>query len=161
MPHNSGISRIDGGQGERFFRGSSRAVQNTSGICHHTAMKKVLVYIPVILSLVVLGAHFMRYGNTLAVFAVLLLIALLFVRLPWVTRVLQAALVLGVLEWVHTIYELVQMRAAQGEPFTRMVVILGIVAVVTACSALLFQTPTLKKIYGFYRRDRAESDVRL
>ena len=153
MPHNSGISRIDGDQGERFFRGPSRAVQNTSCICHHTAMKKVLLYIPVILSLVVLGAHFMRYGNTLAVFAVLLLIALLFVRLPWVTRVLQAALVLGALEWVHTIYELVQMRAAQGEPFTRMVVILGIVAVVTACSALLFQTPTLKKIYGFYRRD--------
>ena len=116
-------------------------------------MKKVLVYVPVILSLAVLGAHFMRYGNTLAVFGVLLLIALLFVRLPWVARVLQAALVLGALEWGHTIYELVQIRAAQGEPFTRMVIILGIVTVVTGCSALLFQTPTLKKIYGFYRRD--------
>jgi hypothetical protein len=116
-------------------------------------MKKVLIYIPVILSLVVLGAHFMRYGNRLAVFGVLLLIALLFVRLPWVARVLQAALVLGALEWGHTIYELVQMRAAQGQPFTRMVIILGIVTVVTACSALLFQTPTLKKTYGIYRGD--------
>lgn len=153
MLHNSGISRIDGDPSELFFRGSSRAVHNTSGICHHTAMKKVLVYVPVILSLVVLGAHFMRYGNTLAVVGVLLLIALLFVRLPWVARALQAALVLGALEWVHTIYGLVQVRAAQGEPFTRMVVILGIVTVVTACSALLFQTPTLKKIYGLYERE--------
>ena len=116
-------------------------------------MKKVLVYVPIILSFAVLGAHFMRYGNSLAVFGVLLLIALLFVRLPWVARALQAALVLGALEWAHTIYSLVQMRAAQGEPFTRMVVILGIVTVVTGCSALLFQTPTLKKIYGFYRQE--------
>lgn len=122
-------------------------------------MKKVLVYIPVILSLVVLGAHFMRYDNTLAVFGVLLLIALLFVRLPWVARVMQAALVLGALEWAFTIYELVKMRAALDQPFTRMLIILGIVTVVTACSALLFQTPTLKKIYGFYRRERPENNA--
>ena len=117
------------------------------------AMKKALIYIPVILSLVVLGAHFMRYGNSLAVFGVLLLFALLFVRLPWVARVMQVALILGALEWAHTIYELVQMRAALGQPFTRMVIVLGIVTVVTASSALLFQTPTLKRIYGFYHRE--------
>ena len=116
-------------------------------------MKKVLVYVPIILSLVVLGAHFMRYGNSLAVFGLLILIGLLFVRQPWVARMIQAALVLGALEWVHTIYELVQVRAALGQPFTRMVIILGLVTIVTACSALLFQTPTLKKIYGFYRRE--------
>ena len=116
-------------------------------------MKKLLIYVPVFLSLAVLGAHFMRYGNTLAVFGVLLLIALLFVRLPWVARVMQAALILGALEWAYTIYELVQMRTALGQPFTRMVFILGIVTVVTASSALLFQTPTLKRIYGFYRRE--------
>ena len=160
MRHNSGKSRIDGGQDERVFSGSSRALPNTSGICHHTAVKKVLAYIPVILSLVVLGAHFMRYGNTLAVFSVLLLIALLFVRLPWVARVIQAALVLGALEWAFTIYELVKMRAALDQPFTRMLIILGIVTVVTACSALLFQTPTLKEIYGFYRRERPENNAR-
>ena len=159
MRHNSGISRIDGGLNERNFPVSSRVVQNVSGICHHAAMKKVLVYVPVILSLVVLGAHFMRYGNTLAVFGVLLLIALLFVRLPWVARVMQAALILGALEWAFTIHELVQMRAAQGQPFTRMVIILGIVTVVTACSALLFQTQTMKRIYGLYRRERPESNA--
>jgi len=116
-------------------------------------MKKVLVYVPIILSLVVLGAHFMRYGNSPAVFGLLILIGLLFVRQPWAARVIQAALVLGALEWAHTIYELAMVRAAQGQPFTRMVIILGIVTVVTACSVLLFQTPTLKKIYGFYRRE--------
>ena len=117
------------------------------GICHHMAMKKILVYVPIVLSLVVLGAHFMRDGNSLVVFGLLILIALLFVRRPWVARLVQAALVLGALEWAHTTYVLVQMRAAQGQPFTRMLVILGIVALVTACSALLFQSATLQKIY--------------
>ena len=116
-------------------------------------MKKVLLYVPVVLSLVVLGAHFMRYGNSVGVVGALVLIALLIVRRPWVARLMQVVLVLGALEWAHTIYELVQVRAAQGQPFTRMTVILGVVAAVTLCSALLFQSPALKKIY---RLDRQE-----
>jgi hypothetical protein len=97
-------------------------------------MKKVLIYIPVVLSLVVLGAHFMRYGNSIAVAGALALIALLFVRRAWVARLMQVVLVLGTLEWVYTIYELV-------------------VVAVTLASALLFQSKTLKKIYGL---DRSE-----
>ena len=110
-------------------------------------MKKVLVYVPVILSLVILGAHFMRYGNSMGVVGALALIALLIVRRPWVARLMQFVLILGALEWVRTLYELVQVRAALGQPFTRMMIILGIVAAVTFCSALLFQSPVLKKIY--------------
>ncbi len=116
-------------------------------------MKKVLVYLPVILSLVILGAHFMRYGNSIGVFGALVLIALLIVRQPWVARLMQVLLILGALEWVRTIYELVQLRAGYGQPFARMIVILGVVVAVTFCSALLFQTPGLKKIY---RLDRGE-----
>jgi hypothetical protein len=48
---------------------------------------------------------------------------------------------------VRTIYELVQLRSAQGMPATRMVIILGAVVVLTAASALLFQTQTMKRIY--------------
>ena len=116
-------------------------------------MKKVLIYVPVVLSLVVLGAHFMRYGNPIGVVGSLSLIALLFVRRPWVARLMQVVLILGALEWVRTIYELVQVRATQGQPFTRMTVILGVVVVVTFCSALLFQSPALKRIYGLDRRE--------
>jgi len=114
-------------------------------------MKKMLIYVPVVLSLVVLGAHFMRYGNSIGVFGSLVLIALLIVRRPWVARLMQAVLILGALEWARTLYELVQIRAAQGQPFTRMVVILGVVVAVTFCSALLFQSPALKRIYRLDR----------
>ncbi len=110
-------------------------------------MKKVLVYVPVVLSLVILGAHFMRYGNLLGVFGSLGLIALLFVRRPWVARLMQVILVLGALEWVRTLYDLVQVRVATGQPVTRMAVILGVVALVTFCSALLFQSSVLKRVY--------------
>jgi hypothetical protein len=110
-------------------------------------MKKILVYLPVVLSLVILGAHFMRYGNSMGVVGALALIALLVVRRPWVARLMQVVLTLGALEWVRTLYELAQVRAALGQPFTRMMIILGVVAAVTFCSALLFQSPALKKIY--------------
>ena len=110
-------------------------------------MKKILFYIPIVLSLVVLGAHFMRYGNSVGVFGSAVLIALLFVRRPWVARLLQVALIFGAVEWALTLYDLVQVRAAMGQPFTRMVVILGIVAAITFCSALLFQSKTLKRVY--------------
>ena len=116
-------------------------------------MKKVLLYIPIVLSLVVLGAHFMRYGNSIGVFAALVLIGLLFIRRPWVARLMQVVLVLGTLEWLRTMYELGHMRALHGQPYGRMLVILGVVAAVTLCSALLFQSATLKKVYGLDKQE--------
>jgi len=110
-------------------------------------MMKVLIYVPVVLSLVILGAHFMRYGNSIGVIGALALIALLFVRRPWVARLMQVVLILGALEWVRTLYGLVQERAAFDQPFARMTVILGVIAAMTFCSALLFQSATLKRIY--------------
>lgn len=115
-------------------------------------MKKVLLYIPIVLSLAVLGAHFLRYGNWAGVFVALLLIALLFLRRPWVALLMQIVLVAGTLEWLRTMYELAQIRALHGQPYGRMLVILGIVAAVTFCSALLFQSATLKKIYRLQGR---------
>ena len=116
-------------------------------------MKPVLIYALIVLCLVVLGAHFLRYGNSIGVAGSLLLVALLIVRRPWVARLIQIVLMLGALEWLRTLYELVQARAALDQPFTRMSVILGVVVVVTVCSALLFQSSALKRIYRLDRRD--------
>ena len=116
-------------------------------------MKKVLLLTPVVISLLVLGAHFLRYGFSIGVIAALLLIALLFVRQPWVARVMQVVLVLGALEWLRTMYELGHVRALHGQPYGRMLAILGVVAAVTICSALVFQSKTLKKTYGLEKAD--------
>lgn len=114
-------------------------------------MKKVLLYVPVVLSFVILGAHFMRYGNSTGVVGSTVLIALLFVRKAWAARLIQVVLILGALEWLRTIFELAQVRATLGQPFARMLVILGVVTALTVCAALLFQSPTLKRIYRLDR----------
>ena len=91
------------------------------------------------LSFLLLGAHFLREGNWALVAACVALIALLAWRRPWARRVVQAALVLGALEWVWTAYLLIQQRMAEGLPWTRLAVILGVVAIWTAASALAMQ----------------------
>lgn len=133
--------------------GIVRSQTKTGLVCHYEPMKKALIYLPVVLSLAILGAHFMRYGNPVGVIGSAALIGLLFVRRPWVARLVQVTLILGALEWLHTLYQLMQVRVALGQPFTRMVIILGVVAAVTACSALLFQTQSMKKLYGLDRSD--------
>ena len=107
----------------------------------------VFLYLPIVLSLLVLGAHFLRYDNLVGVIAALALLGLLFVRRGWAARVVQVALLLGALEWAQTLYRLAQARAAQGLPATRMVVILGVVIGVCALSAWLFETKKLQRIY--------------
>ena len=108
---------------------------------------RVVSFIIVVLSLLVLGAHFLRYGNEIGVAISLAPIALLLVRQPWAARIVQVILVLGAIEWATTLIGLVQMRAAQGLPATRLAIILGTVVIVTAIAALLFETKTLKRVY--------------
>lgn len=110
-------------------------------------MKKTLWFIPALLSLALLGAHFLRYGNEAGVALSLAPIALLFVRRPWAARIIQAVLVLGAAEWARTLYALVQFRLALGMPVARMAMILAAVIVVTAASVALFETPAMRRIY--------------
>lgn len=110
-------------------------------------MKKVLLYLPIVLSLLLLAAHFLRYGNTLVVIAVALSAGLLLVRRAWAARVMQLVLAVGALEWLRTLVMLVQERMVLGESYLRMAIILAVVAAITAAAALLFQARALKAIY--------------
>ena len=100
----------------------------------------VLQLVPVMLSLVVLAAHFSRHGQSNLVFLSVALIGLLAVPRLWAARVLQAALLLGAAEWVRTLIVLGRTRAEHDLPATRMVTILAVVALLTAASALVFRT---------------------
>lgn len=102
---------------------------------------------PIVLSLLLLGAHFLRYGNTLVVVGMVALLGLLFVRQWWVARLMQVVLVLGALEWLRTLILLVQERMVTGAPYLRLSVILGVVIAVTVVAALLFQAKALRAIY--------------
>ena len=107
-----------------------------------------LLFTPVVLSLIVMAAHFLRGGQLTLVVGSLALIVLVLVRRPWAARLVQLALVLGTVEWVITLVRLASFRAQMGEPATRMAIILGVVAAVTLGSALLIQTRRLQRYYG-------------
>jgi ABC-type methionine transport system permease subunit len=95
--------------------------------------------LPVVLVLAILAAHFYRAQAWVPFGVAVGLLPLLLVRAPWAARVLQAALALGALEWIRTAAALVAMRQSMGQPYTRLALILGAVALATAACALLFQ----------------------
>jgi hypothetical protein len=108
----------------------------------------VLSFAPIVLSLLLLAAHFLRYGETLAVILALALLGLLFVRKPWVARTIQVALLAATAEWLRTLLQLALERMHAGVPFVRMVMILSAVAL---RGTLVFQTRRIGSIYGLGR----------
>jgi hypothetical protein len=107
----------------------------------------VVRLLPVLLCAALLAAHFSRHDMPALIPVALLFPALLLVRRPWVPRVLQVILALAALEWIRTAISLGRARIAAGEPWTRMALILGAVALVTAASALVFRLPAVRVRY--------------
>lgn len=106
-----------------------------------------LQLLPVVLSLLVLGAHFLRSGNVAMVVVVLFFLGLLGVRRVWAARTVQVVLVLGALEWVRTLARLLALRAQEGQPAQNLVLILGGVALLTGLSTLVFRAARLRSWY--------------
>jgi uncharacterized membrane protein len=120
-----------------------------------------LLYVPVVLSVLVLGAHLLRRlaswpllgphsfaaALVLAGGACIAIFALLAVRRRWAARTVQALLLLGMVEWVRTLVVFSRERIAAGEPYLRLVVIIGSVALFTALSSLIFFTRRFRAIY--------------
>ncbi len=104
------------------------------------------------LSILLLIGHFFRGNNLLAVIIFFLLLFVLFVQRPWAARIVQVGLLLGSIEWVRTTISLVCARIDMGEPFIRLAFILGGVSLLTACSALVFQTPKIKTYFKINKR---------
>ena len=103
--------------------------------------------LPVVISLLLLAAHFSRNDVTLLAVISLALPLLLLVRRRWVPRLFQVLLVLAALEWVRTTVMHVSRRQAEGETWTRLAVILVAVALFTACSGLVFRNRKLSRRY--------------
>ncbi|MDZ7335441.1 MAG: 4Fe-4S binding protein [candidate division KSB1 bacterium] len=103
--------------------------------------------LPIILSCLLMAAHFSRANQHGLAISCLLLPLLLLVKRRWVARVIQVLLLLGALEWITTTLRIVQMRQAHGVPWMRLVIILGSVALFTALSALVFESRKLKQRY--------------
>lgn len=114
-----------------------------------------LLMIPPILSALVLAAHFLRgYFSPLrsAIHLVLILVSLTIIPLVliprrWTIRLAQGLLLLGSAVWLLTLVMLVQERQEQDLPWTAAAIILGSVMLFTALSALLLETPPIRRRY--------------
>jgi hypothetical protein len=95
-----------------------------------------LLLIPIVLSALTLGAHLLRGGHLALALAAAALPLLLVPRSIAALRLVQGLLLLGALEWVRTLLLILDQRRAFGQPWHRLAVILGSVALVTALSAL-------------------------
>jgi hypothetical protein len=100
------------------------------------------------LALLLLGAHFLHAGLMPVAVVAVLLIGLLAVRRPWAARTLQVILALGAIEWVLTAIVRAQLRMSHDQPYLRLVLILGAVALFTAIAAAIFQHPKLRQRFG-------------
>lgn len=104
--------------------------------------------LPVLISFLLMAAHFFRAGQTGVVIVLLASLLLLTLRKAWVPRVIQLVLLLGAVEWVRTLISVAQIRIELDMPWMRMAIILGAVAVFTALSCLVFRSEALRKRFS-------------
>jgi len=102
---------------------------------------------PVILSFLLLAAHFYRAGHVVLAALCIAMLLLLLIRKAWIPRLFQVVLLLGALEWLRSLYFFAAMRIAWDQPWTRLAIILGAVAIFTALSGLVFRSKKLRARY--------------
>jgi len=102
----------------------------------------------VLISFLLIAAHFYRAGYMPVVVLLLCAPLLLLLRKPWVPGLVQVLLLLAAAEWLRTLVAIAQLRMHTGEPWLRMAVILGAVALFTAASGLVFKSQGLCARYG-------------
>ncbi|QQX82026.1 hypothetical protein JK628_09555 [Shewanella sp. KX20019] len=88
------------------------------------------------LAYLLLGAHFLRFGQNEACIAYALAPALLFIRSTWMTRLLQLALIVSAfLVWGVSGFEYVQTRILAEAPWYRLSIIMSSVVMFTLFAA--------------------------
>ncbi|MCK5065925.1 MAG: hypothetical protein KAR16_00740 [Bacteroidales bacterium] len=107
----------------------------------------LLRLLPVLLSFGLLAAHFSRADLFPLVVISLVIPLLLLVRKAWVARTIQILLLLGAAEWIRSMFGYIEVRKSIGEDWGRLAIILIIVALLTACSGLVFRGKSLKRRY--------------
>jgi len=95
---------------------------------------------PFYISILLLCAHYFRSGDYSFIVFWAFVPFLLLLKRRWVTRAVQLLIVSGAAIWIETMVSIFTVRHTAGMPWLRMVVILGIVALFTAGSALIFET---------------------
>lgn len=109
---------------------------------------RIALLLPVLLSTLLVAAHFYRSGIVELALLSFLFPGLLFYRKPVSVRLVQAFLVLATAEWGRAMLKFIQLYQDNALSWHRLAVILGSVMLFTAASALVFRTRTLRTHYN-------------
>lgn len=104
--------------------------------------------LPVIISFLLLGAHFSRDGQPILGIVAIVFPFLLFIKEVWVRRLFQIALILAALEWLRSLYFYIESYELIGKSWNKVLIIMGSVALFTALSGLVFRLKSVKKKYS-------------
>lgn len=115
------------------------------------AAMNFLRLLPPAIALLLLAAHFWRAQWWPLAIVCVALVGVLALQRSWAARLVQTALMLGSIEWLRTLAALVAARMAMGQPYARMTLILGAVAVATFAAALVFRSRALRERYNLGR----------
>jgi NAD-dependent dihydropyrimidine dehydrogenase PreA subunit len=107
-----------------------------------------LLYLPPLISSLLMAAHYYRSGNFGAVLLALIVPFVLFIKRRWMARAMQLLLLGGGIVWITSALTIARYRGMMGQSSTRMFLILGAVAIFTALSGLVFETKRMRGIYN-------------
>lgn len=97
---------------------------------------KIIKLIPLLLSCLLLGAHFLRANLSLLVLFTLAIPLFLIIKQQWAIRLVQLCMILGSVEWLRTLSIFVAQRRDFDQPWGRLALILCAIALFTGLSAL-------------------------
>ncbi|MCG9696361.1 hypothetical protein [Shewanella sp. Isolate11] len=101
----------------------------------------------VFLAYALLGAHFLRYGQTMLCIAYVIAPILLFMRQVYAIRLLQLGLLVSaIFVWGSSTFDYVQMRQSMNAPWLRLAAIMSGVIVFTLIAAYYCQALIKRRI---------------
>lgn len=103
--------------------------------------------IPLILSAVVMAAHFLRSFDLIPMLLCLAAPFLLLIKKRWVLYILQSLTVISALIWMYTLYGIIQERIFEGRSWITSAIILGVVAAFSLFSGWLLNSSKVKENY--------------
>ena len=110
-------------------------------------MKNFWKILAIIFCSLLLAAHFGRAGLFALQYLSVLMPFLLFWKSKIAARIIQAFLFLGGLEWIRITVYYVKIRMNNGEEWLRLLIILGIVAILTIATSFVFRSKSMKERY--------------
>jgi len=103
--------------------------------------------LPIIISTFLFAAHVMRFNGLLPALLVLVSLATLMIRKPWVPRLWQALLLIAIIVWVDATIDYVKLRLALNASWARLLIIMSAIILFNVLSLVWLENKIIKHHY--------------